>query len=418
MRLVEQHRIGRHDPRWPAIDAATFASKNLYNAALYVKRQAFIHQGHIAISYADLDKQMQGTEEYSALPAKIAQWVLKQVCVAWDNYFAAIAQWRAHPEKFTGRPKLPKYLPKQGRNLLVYTNQAISRDSKNAGWVIPSGTSIKVATKRAHSEIAQVRLVPKATHYVVEVIYERKPVPQSGDPTLIASIDVGVNTLAAITSNKPGFVPLLVNGRPLKRLNQSFHKRHARQQSQLSEDQFTSRALEAMADCRARSINHYLHTASRAIINLVVREGIGTLVVGKNVGWKQAVNMGKRNNQAFVFLPHARFIEQLTYKAELVGIQVILTEESYTSKCSFLDQEPIGHHLRYLGRRVMRGLYRAADGRRINADVNGSYNILRKAFPAAFAQGTSHVMIHPDRLLLPDRRQDRRKQSRTLRATG
>jgi putative transposase len=122
MRLVEQHRINRHDARFIAIDAATFASKNLYNAALYRTRQAYIFENHCIIGYAELDKLMQPTLEYRALPAKVAQWVVKQVCAAWDSYFAAVAEWHIHPEKFKGHPKLPKYLAKNGRNLLVYTS--------------------------------------------------------------------------------------------------------------------------------------------------------------------------------------------------------------------------------------------------------------------------------------------------------
>src|SRR6185437_4197560 len=175
MQLVEQHRIDRHDPRFAAIDAATFASKHLYNAALYLKRQAYIHDNHRVIAYQDLDKQMQATTAYRALPAKVAQWVVKQVCAAWDGYFASVASWKRDPAKFLGHPKLPKYLPKQGRNLLVYTAQAISRDPKNAGWVVPSGVPIRVATGHTQAEIAQVRLVPKATHFVVEVVYTREP---------------------------------------------------------------------------------------------------------------------------------------------------------------------------------------------------------------------------------------------------
>ena len=214
MQLVEQHRIDRHDPRWQAIDEATFASKHLYNAAQYLKRQAYIHDGNRIIASTDLDQLMQPTTEYRALPAKVAQWVLKQVCAAWDSYVAAVAEWEKHPAKFLGHPKLSKYLDKQGRNLLVYTAQAISRDPKNAGWVVPSQVPIRVSTKLAHAEIAQVRLVPHATHFVVEVVYAREPDPAPVDPSLIASIDLGVNNLAAITANKPGFVPLLVNGRP------------------------------------------------------------------------------------------------------------------------------------------------------------------------------------------------------------
>lgn len=296
MKLVEQHRIDRHDTRFAAIDAATFASKNLYNAANYLKRQAYIHENTRIISYTDLDKQLQLTSEYRALPAKVAQWVLKQVDAAWKSYFAALAEWNAHPEKFTGHPRLPKYLAKDGRNVLVYTDQAISRDPKNAGWVVPAWVPIRIATKHTHAEIAQVRLVPMSTHYVVEVIYDREPNPNPAlDPALIASIDIGVNVLAAITSNQPGFTPLLVNGRPLKRCNQWYNKRRAQLQAQLPKDQFASRAIEAITDKRNRATTYYLHATSRTIINLLVQHGIGSLVVGKNAFWKQEVSLGKRN---------------------------------------------------------------------------------------------------------------------------
>jgi putative transposase len=419
VQLVEQHRIDRHDPRFAAIDAATFASKNLYNASLYHKRQAYIFENHRIISYQDLDRLMQPTAEYRALPAKVAQWVLKQVDGAWKSYFAAVAAWNAHPEQFKGHPKLPKYLDKQGRNLLVFTDQAISRDSKNAGWVVPSGVPIRVATKHTHAEIAQVRLVPKATHYVVEVIYDRVPDPAPAlDQALIASIDLGVNVLAAITANQPGFAPLLVNGRPLKRCNHWYNKRRAKLQAQLPDNQYTSRLLEAITDKRNRVITYYLHTASRAIINLLVQRGIGSLVIGKNEGWKQHVNLGKRNNQAFVMIPHARFIEMLTYKAILAGIQVATIEESYTSKCSFLDEEPIQHHDRYLGKRVKRGLFVASTGQPIHADINGSLNILRRHAPEVMADGVRVFAIHPAPLRLPDRRQDRSKQRPRRKATA
>ncbi|MFL5803877.1 MAG: IS200/IS605 family accessory protein TnpB-related protein, partial [Roseiflexaceae bacterium] len=130
-------------------------------------------------------------------------------------------------------------------------------------------------------------------------------------------------------------------------------------------------------------------------IDLLVTEGIGTLVIGKNDGWKQEISIGKRNNQNFVFIPHTRFIQMLTYKAELVGIEVVLTNESHTSKCSFLDDEPLCHHEHYAGKRIKRGLFRASDGRLINADVNGAYNIIRKAIPGAFGQGKAGVVVHP-----------------------
>ncbi len=165
----------------------------------------------------------------------------------------------------------------------------------------------------------------------------------------------------------------------------------------------TSRRLERITTKRTRRIDHYLHTASRRIIGLLVAQGIGTLVIGKNPLWKQEAHLGRRGNQNFVSVPHARFIDMLAYKAVLVGIQVQITEESYTSRASFLDADPLpvydsAEAPAFSGRRVKRGLYRAADGRHINADVNGSYNTIRKVAPEAFAQGSRGCVVHPIRL--------------------
>jgi len=385
MQLVEQHRIDRHDPRWAALDAAAFASKNLYNAALYLTRQAYIND-HTILGYGELDKLVQSTEEYRALPAKVARWVLKQVCLAWKGYFAACQAWAADPSRFLGHPKLPKYRDKQGRNLLIYTTQAISRHPKNAGWIVPSGLPVRVAT-----------------HYTMEVIYEQPVTRADIDPQWVAGIDLGVNNLAALTANQPGFMPLLVNGRPLKALNQLYNKRRAHYQSLLPDGQYTSHRLDSLADKRKRQVDSYLHVAIRRIVNHLLRHQIGILVIGKNDNWKQEVTMGKRNNQAFVFLPHARFIQMLTYKSQLVGIQVILTEESYTSKCSFLDHEPLTHQAGYIGKRLKRGLFESATGRRLNADVNGSYNMIVKVVPDAFGNGRAGVVVHPARLHLANR---------------
>jgi putative transposase len=264
MRMVEQHRIGRHDPRFAAIDGAAFASKNLYNAALYQTRQAYI-KDHTIIGYAALDKLMQPSNEYRALPAKVAQWVLKQVALAWTSYFAACQAWDADPTRFLGHPKLPEYLDKQGRNLLTYTEQAISRAPKNRGYVVPSGLGIRVETRQ--TTIEQVRIVPHASHYTVEVIYERAVTPADCDPTRVAAGDIGVNNLAAVTTNQPGVTPFLVNGRPVKAINQWYNKRRACLQAKLPEGVFVSRQLDTLTDKRNRRIMAYLHVASRRIID-------------------------------------------------------------------------------------------------------------------------------------------------------
>jgi IS605 OrfB family transposase len=174
--------------------------------------------------------------------------------------------------------------------------------------------------------------------------------------------------------------------------------------------------MEYMTNKRNRRIDHYMHTTSKRIIDLLVKEGIGVLCVGKNDGWKQNSEMSKRTNQNFVNIPHARFISMLAYKAELVGIRVEITEESYTSKASLLDLDPLpvrksGDDAKHTfsGKRVKRGMYRASNGRYINADINGAGNIIRKVAPDAFGQRAvedgkevlASLVVHPVRIVVP-----------------
>jgi putative transposase len=417
MQLVEQHVIDRKDPRYGVIDAATFASKNLYNAALYEMRQAFIFQGK-RLSYNQMDKLMQPHEAYQALPAKVAQKVLEQLDDAWDSYFEACKSYQQDPSKFTGYPCLPKYKDKQaGRNILTYTLQALSGGRGNGalqrGIIKPSMLPIEVQTKR--QDIDQVRIVPRNGHYVVEVIYSKEPVQAHVDPSFCVAIDLGVTNLAAITSNREGFVPRLVNGRTLKTINQWYNKRMKELKLCLPKEdrERVTKQMEQITNHRNRQVNHYLHAVSKAIIDFLVKQGVGTIIVGKNPLWKQEVNRGRHTNQNFVAIPHARFIDTLTYKASLVGIQVEVQEESYTSKASFLDLDPIPTYkpnddteYTFSGKRFGRRnrLYRTKDGRVICADVNGSYNILRKRKPDAFAhadaKGIAAYVVQPLRLAI------------------
>ncbi len=407
MQLVEHHFIARSDARFEAIDRAAFASKNLYNQATYQIRQAFFQEGKY-LPYAEIFHRIKSMDCYQALPRKVSNSILILIDKNWKAFFKANKHYQENPSRFLGRPNIPGYKDKEkGRTILIYDKQALGKRAfKKTGKLIPSGLPLEIETRIAWENIHQVRIVPRLDGYVVEVVYSRAEEQTAVDSSLIAAIDLGVNTLAAVTSTKPGFQPLLVNGRPLKSLNQYSNKQRAHHQSHLAKaKRFTSRKLDRITTKRTRRINAYLHTASRRIINTLVSEGIGTLVVGKNPYWKQAVEMGRKNNQAFVQMPHARFIDMLTYKAKLVGIQVVLQEESYTSKASFLDRDPLPisdpkreTKPRFRGKRETRGLYRAADGRRLHADLNGSYNILRKAFPDSFGQGIAAPAVVPRRL--------------------
>src|ERR1700693_2056984 len=218
MQLVEQHCIDKKDPRYSVIDEAAFKSKNLYNAALYEMRQAFFADG-IYLNYNEIQRRMQPHEAYKALPAKVSQQILMLLANNWESFKEAKKAYEENPSKFTGRPKLPKYKHKtEGRNILVYTVQAVSKRGLKKGLIQPSQLSIEVQTQQ--KAMHQVRIVPRNGHYVVEVIYSKKAVQAEVDPSFCVAIDLGVTNLAAITSNRAGFVPRLVNGRPIKSVNE------------------------------------------------------------------------------------------------------------------------------------------------------------------------------------------------------
>lgn len=396
MQVVEKHIVDKNHYLFRDVDRLCFLSKNLFNYANYLIRQKFIFEGKY-LNYNSVQKLCQGTPDYVALPAKVSQQVLLRLHEGWQSFFAACTEYKEKPQKFLGRPKFTKYKHKtQGRNVFTYTNQAVSKDWLKKGVIHLSKTSIFLPT--SVKQVCQIRIVPKMYHYAIEVVYEKQETRAEQEIGAIAGIDIGLNNLATITSTQKEFRPLLINGRPLKSINAYYNKKKARLQSQIQGEIQTSSSIQKLTHKRNCKVDNYLHNASRFIINHLVANSCGTLVIGKNDCWKQEINLGKRNNQNFASIPHARFIEMLTYKAQLAGIKVIVTEESYTSKCSFLDNESISKHEKYQGQRIKRGLFRSSSGTLINADVNGSANIIKKAFPNAFAEGIQGVVVRPVRI--------------------
>ena len=425
MQLAEKHIIKSGHKFFDEIDTLCFASKNLYNAANFVVRQNFIY-GWEYLNYNQIYTRIKSHEAYLALPAKVGQQILMVLDRNWKSFFEALKAYNDEPGKFTGRPKLPKYKDKEkGRNLLVYTVQALGLPALRQGLIKLSGTGIEFPTLVDFKQICQVRIVPKCDCYVIEVIYEKQESTNTEvDDLAIASIDLGLDNLATLTSNQKGFAPLLINGRPLKSINQFYNKRKAELQSKLKGNptgnrsplrrvtvgaglshRKTSPRIQRLTRSRNQKIDNYLHHASHFIVNHLVESRIGTLVIGKNAQWKTEINLGLQTNQNFVTVPHSRFIEMLTYKCDLVGIKVLITEESYTSKASFLDGDFIPTYgdkdadsVVFSGKRVKRGLYKSEDGTLINADVNGSYNIMRKVIPNAFADGIGSRVVRPRRI--------------------
>jgi len=396
MKLTERHIIKKGHRYYKEIDSLTFKSKNLYNRANYLIRQEYINNKKY-LNYTEIVKILQNDENYVSLPRKVSQQVLRLLDKNWISFFRSNKDYKKNPSKYRGKPKLPKYKDKKkGRNILVYTEQAISRVELKKEIVKLSGTNIKIKTKV--SNIKQVRVIPRNREYVVEIVYEKEVKDLGLDKNRVMSIDIGLINLMAITSNVISFKPKLVNGRPLKSMNQYYNKKKSKLQHNIG-DKGSSNKIIRLTNKRDKKIDWYLHNSSRYVVELCKSNDIGRIVIGYNESWKQEIELGKKNNQNFVNVPFRKLIDQIRYKSELVGIEVILHEESYTSKCSFLDGEEVCKHEVYKGSRIKRGLFRTLSGRLINSDVNGSYNIMLKVIPNSFTDGIEGVVVHPVRII-------------------
>lgn len=369
MILTERHIIKKTNPLYSELDNLCFLSKNLYNSALYTVRQYYFEDKKY-LSWVNInnnfvkDKQI----DYYALPCKVSQQTLKMVDQNMKSFFNAIKAKKS-------KAKLPKYLDKvKGRFLVTYTNQSIGKKALQNGYIELSKTNIKIKTKV--KDVKQVRIVPQNNFIVVEVLYEVKPKPHDKSKEMYCGIDFGLNNL--MTCSFQNDSPLIINGKPLKSINWHYNKEKSRLQSLLDGRKKTSKRIQNITLKRNNRINDYLHKTTKIFVNYLVSKEINNVVIGYNKEWKQGINIGKVNNQNFVGIPYYKLLNMLTYKCEMEGISVIVTEESYTSKCSFLDDEDICKHEEYYGKRIKRGLYKASDGRLINADVNGALNILKK----------------------------------------
>jgi putative transposase len=371
-------------------------SKNLYNESNYLIRQKlFKHKKWTR--YNALYHEVKASKNYQQLPAQTAQQVLKILERNWKSFFSAMNVWKNDKSKFRNRPKLPRYKPKNGNFLLVFTNQQVKLKDNFLKFPKKVGFALKTRLPD-NTDLREVRIIPKGIGYVVEIVYKKKVHPKLLNKDNIVAIDLGVRNLITIVNNN-GLKPFIIKGGVVKSTNQYFNKERARIQSIYDHQGIkTGKTIQKLTNKRNRKINDYFHKTSRKIIEYCVLNDIGTVIIGYNHNWKQNCRLGKRNTQNFVTIPYYKLIRQLEYKAEEQGITVIKQEESHSSKCSFLDNEPIEHKNKYLGRRITRGLFKSHKGTFINADVNGAYNILKKALPnGVTADRIEDVGLHPTR---------------------
>lgn len=377
--LTERHIISEHHPFFQECDALCFLSKNLYNATLYAQRQSFFDDDFKNYYEVNARFTQENQVDYRNLPAKVSKQVQMLVDKAFKSFFALT---KKKEEGDYDKPvRLPKYLKKDGRQVINYEKGALSiKDYEDFRLIKLSKTGIVVKSAVPKGQITNVRIVPNGNHYVIEVVYDIVKPSVTPSFSRVAFADPGMNNLLTVTSNV--FKPLLYNGRPVKAVNQLYNKEIAHALSKLPEEQTWSKRLSFITHKRNMRIHDLFHKITTDLVNYLVENDIDTFIIGHNVGQKQNINLGRKTNQNFVSIPFGKLRSMLAYKCERVGIHYVETEEAHTSKCSFTDRETIEHHDAYLGRRVKRGLFVDASGKEINADVNGSLNIGRKYMEA------------------------------------
>ncbi len=381
MNLTETHQIRPNHKLYSICNELCFKSKNLYNAALFEFRQSYFDKEVDTLTWQNINRifNQNNQFDYRELPSKVSNAVLKKLGNNISSFWSLVKK-----SDYNKKVNLPKYLHKtEGRFIIEFNKQTFAnkRDDDNNLIICKSSLDLRIPTKVETPQ--QVRIIPKVGCYVIEVVYEIKENKLKQNQR-VAAIDLGLNNLATVVTND-GDNPILISGKKIKSINQYYNKMTSKKKSLLPYNVFTSKSLDRLWLKRNNKISYEIHKITKFLANYFDERDVSIVVIGNNSGWKNETNLGKRNNQNFVNIPYSKFINQLTYKCQMLGITVITREESYTSKASFLDYDEIPNYKdevkpKFSGKRIKRGLYRSAT-RIINADVNGAYNIMVKENP-------------------------------------
>ena len=372
------------------LDQQCAVANNLYNQALYIIKQQYELNG-THISYPTMDKLMktvpnlEGTINYRLLKSKVTQQVLILLDKNYQSYFKSIQDYRKNPSKYKSQPKPPEFKKKGELDNLIYTNQAC-RIKDGLLFLSERGLVFSIPIPpykgKDFKDFNQVRVIPTKikNRFRIQIMYEvKQEINTNLDHSEFSSIDLGINNL--VTLLLPNDRPLLIDGKEIKSYNQFYNKNKARLQSikdlQGGKKGYTKQ-LYQIEHNRENYINDSFHKISRFLVNLLLDKQIGNLVIGYNEGWKDSINLGVKTNQKFCNIPHRRLIDMIGYKCEMVGITLVLKEESHTSKTDHLAGEQMCHHDKYMGHRKYRGLFQSSTGTTLNADVNGALGIMRK----------------------------------------
>lgn len=367
-------------------------AKNLTNEAIYNVRQYYFTEREF-LKYEKNYTLLKNSLNYKALNSNMAQQILKEVDGSFKSFFGLMKL--AKQGKYAFKDcKLPWYLPKDGYTTLVIGFVRLNGNK----LVLPFSNSFKRTHKPVEitippvlldKKVKEIRIIPKANarFFEIQYIYEAECVQRNLNKNNALALDLGINNfVTAVSSNGKSFI---VDGRRLKSINQWFNKENARLQS-IKDKQHLGKKItnrqKTIARNRNNKVNDYLNKAARKVVDYCITNDIGTLVVGYNETFQRGSNIGRQNNQNFVNIPYGLLRSKLEYLCELNDIIFVKQEESYTSKASFWDKDDLPVYnadnpteYPFSGKRVHRGLYKAANGKVFNADINGALNIMRKS---------------------------------------
>ena len=398
MKRVEKHKIRKSNKYFPFILEQLEQCKKISNSATFIIRQNFFfnktkdNKGNKVrkyIKYNDMDRifKRDRTELYrSLIYVQSVQQILRKVHSSFDSFFKAIKDYKKNKSNYTGRPKLPKYKSSKYDELII-TNQNFKQNDKVLNF---KGYLKELSfTMYNKGKANQVMFKYNGLDIDVYIIYDdektlinKEVVNYIEDDSRIISIDLGLNNLVTITNNI-GIRSIIINGKGLKSKNIYYNYEIGKYQSILAtvneKKSYKSNRLTRLRVKRNNIMNDYIHKTTRYIINYCKENNIDTIVIGNNKFQKQNKKKKQiRGLKNFIQVPIKRVIEQLKYKLEYENIKLIETEESYTSKTSFLDNEKPNKETIPRGKRIKRGIFKRPNGEYVNSDVNGSLQILSK----------------------------------------
>lgn len=402
MQVLRQHIRKLSKKQFLEIRQMCLHSNSLYNSCLYIVNQ-FFKETNKYIGLTNLYHQIKINIHYVSLPRKCSNQILKLVDKNFRSFFTLLR--KKHLGQYSGDISTPKYRKPKSEFVLILEKQQVNirnnfvKITKNLK--IPFSLDMK-------GELKQAIIKPKGgNYYEIHLAYEpiEAEKPKNLDKTKYLSIDLGLDNLATCFSNCSR--DLIISGAPIKSYNQFYNKIKAETQSELKlkNNKHWSKKLNKLSINRENWINNYFNQSVNKIVEYCIDNHIGTIICGYNESWKTEMNMGAKNNQNFISIPHYKLKEKLKNKSATHNISFILQEESYTSKCSSLDKEKVQKHDKYIGSRVERGLFQGSKFQ-LNADINGAINIMRKAIgdAATFAyKSIERCTVHPVKLLATDK---------------